>query len=65
MSLEVIYQDAALAVVAKPACFSSEQCLPQAWRQLWEDAYVGIVHRLDTPTTGLMVCARTRRRPPP
>ena len=60
MSLEVIYQDAALAVVAKPAGLSSEQGLPQALRQLWgEDAYVGIVHRLDTPTTGLMVCART------
>lgn len=60
MSLEVIYQDVALAVVAKPAGLSSEQGLPQALRQLWgEDAYVGIVHRLDTPTTGLMVCART------
>lgn len=39
MSLEVIYQDAALAVVAKPAGLSSEQGLPQALRQLWgEDA---------------------------
>ena len=60
MSLPLLYEDEALAVVAKPAGLSSEQGLPQALRQRWgEGAYVGIVHRLDTPTTGLMVCART------
>lgn len=60
MSLPVLFQDDALAVVDKPAGLSSEEGLPQALRQLWgEGAYVGIVHRLDTPTSGLMVCART------
>ena len=35
--------------------------LPARLRELWgqPDAYVGIVHRLDTGVSGLMVCART------
>lgn len=68
MSLEVIYQDAALAVVAKPAGLSSEQGLPQALRQLWgEDAYVGIVHRWTPPPPpdGLRPHPCGGRRPDP
>lgn len=57
----ILYQDAALVVVNKPAGLSSEAGLPTRLRELWgqPDAYVGIVHRLDTGVSGLMVCART------
>ena len=57
----ILYQDAAFVVVNKPAGLSSEAGLPARLRELWgqPDAYVGIVHRLDTGVTGLMVCART------
>ena len=57
----ILYQDAALVVVNKPAGLSSEAGLPARLRELWRqpDAYVGIVHRLDTGVSGLMVCART------
>ena len=57
----ILYQDAALVVVNKPAGLSSEADLPARLRELWgqPDAYVGIVHRLDTGVSGLMVCART------
>ena len=57
----ILYQDAALVVVNKPAGLSSEAGLPARLRELWgqPEAYVGIVHRLDTGVSGLMVCART------
>ena len=57
----IVYEDAALVVVNKPAGLSSEEGVPAALRRLWgrPDAYVGIVHRLDTGVSGLMVCART------
>ena len=57
----IVYEDAALVVVNKPAGLSSEEGVPAALRRLWNrpDAYVGIVHRLDTGVSGLMVCART------
>lgn len=57
----ILYEDAALVVVNKPAGLSSETGLPAALRELWgkPDAYVGIVHRLDTGVSGLMVCAKT------
>ena len=57
----IVYEDAALVVVNKPAGCSSEEGVPAQLRTLWEqpDAYVGIVHRLDVGVSGLMVCART------
>lgn len=57
----ILYEDAALVVVNKPAGLSSEADLPAKLRELWgkPDAYVGIVHRLDTGVSGLMVCAKT------
>ena len=57
----ILYEDAALVVVNKPAGLSSEAGLPAKLRELWgkPDAYVGIVHRLDTGVSGLMVCAKT------
>ena len=57
----IVYEDAALAVVNKPAGLSSETGLPDALRALWgkPDAYVGVVHRLDIGVSGLMVLAKT------
>ena len=57
----ILYEDAALVVLDKPAGLSSEEGVPAALRQHWDtpDAFVGVVHRLDTGVSGLMVYART------
>lgn len=59
--LDVLFEDAALAVLAKPAGLSSEADVPAALRARWgrPEAYVGVVHRLDTGVSGLMVYAKT------
>ena len=59
----ILYEDAALVVVDKPAGLSSEGDMPAALREAWEkpDAYVGVIHRLDTGVSGLMVYAKTPR----
>ena len=57
----ILYEDTALVVLDKPAGLSSEDGVPAALRKLWgrPDAYVGVIHRLDTGVSGLMVYART------
>ena len=57
----ILYEDAALVVLDKPAGLTSEEAVPAALRQRWgrPDAYVGVIHRLDTGVSGLMVYART------
>lgn len=59
--MNILYEDAVLVVLDKPAGLSSEEGVPAALRQLWgqPDAFVGVVHRLDTGVSGLMVFART------
>ena len=59
--MNILYEDAAIVVVDKPAGLSSEEGVPAALRQHWNDpdAFVGVVHRLDTGVSGLMVFART------
>lgn len=57
----IVYEDEALVVLNKPAGLSSEGDLPARLRELWgaPDAYVGVIHRLDTGVSGLMVYAKT------
>ena len=57
----ILYEDTALVVLDKPAGLSSEDGVPDALRKLWgrPDAYVGVIHRLDTGVSGLMVYAKT------
>ena len=57
----ILYEDAALVVLDKPAGLSSEEGIPAALRKHWgkPDAYVGVIHRLDTGVSGLMVYAKT------
>ena len=59
--MNILYEDAALVVVDKPVGLSSEEGVPVALRQHWNapDAFVGVVHRLDTGVSGLMVFAKT------
>ena len=59
--MNILYEDNALVVMDKPAGLSSEEGVPAALRQHWDtpDAFVGVVHRLDTGVSGLMVFART------
>ena len=59
--MNILYEDAALVVLDKPAGLTSEEGVPAALRQRWgrPDAYVGVIHRLDTGVSGLMVFART------
>ena len=57
----IVYEDDALVVLDKPAGLSSETDVPAKLRQLWgaPDAYVGVIHRLDTGVSGLMVYGKT------
>ena len=50
----ILYEDTALVVLDKPAGLSSEDGVPAALRKLWgrPDAYVGVIHRLDTGVSG-------------
>ncbi len=59
----ILYEDAALVVLDKVAGLSSEEGVPAVLRELWKkpDAYVGVIHRLDTGVSGLMVYAKTPR----
>ena len=59
--MNILYEDNALVVLDKPAGLSSEEGMTAALRQHWDtpDAFVGVVHRLDTGVSGLMVFART------
>ena len=59
--MNILYEDPSIVVLDKPAGLSSEEGVPAALRELWNapDAFVGVVHRLDTGVSGLMVFART------
>ena len=59
--MNILYEDTALVVLDKPAGLTSEEGVPAALRQRWgrPDAYVGVIHRLDTGVSGLMVYAKT------
>ena len=59
--MNILYEDTVLVVLDKPAGLTSEEGVPAALRQRWgrPDAYVGVIHRLDTGVSGLMVYART------
>ena len=59
--MKILYEDADIVVLDKPAGLSSEEGVPAALREHWNapDAFVGVVHRLDTGVCGLMVFART------
>lgn len=48
--MNILYEDTALVVLDKPAGLTSEEGVPAALRQRWgrPDAYVGVIHRLDT-----------------
>ena len=62
----ILYEDTALVVLDKSAGLSSEDGVPAALRKLWgrPDSYVGVIHRLDTGVSGLMVYAKTPSKPP-
>ena len=59
--IPILYEDAALVVVDKPVGLTSEEGVPAALREHWNapDVFVGVVHRLDTGVSGLMVFAKT------
>ena len=61
--LKIVYEDKALIVSIKPAGVFTEGGSPNVTELLranWgREAYVGLVHRLDTNTAGLMVAAKT------
>lgn len=59
--MNILFEDESLVVVNKPAGLSSETGVPDALRAQWGrgEAPVYLVHRLDQPVSGLMVCAKT------
>lgn len=65
--MEILYEDRNITVCIKEPGLSSEDkpgadTVPARLRARWgrPDAYVGVVHRLDTATGGVMVYARTK-----
>ena len=60
--LNVIFEDQNLIVLIKPVGVSSEDGMVAAIREHLgnTDAYVGIIHRLDTAVSGVMVYAKTK-----
>ena len=65
--MQVLHEDNQIIVCVKPVGVSSEEAgeggMPALLRAHWrqENAYVGVVHRLDTGVSGLMVYARTKQ----
>lgn len=61
--MNTLYEDASIVVLDKPAGLTSEEGVPAALREHWNapDAFVGVVHRLDTGVSGLMVFAKTQK----
>jgi 23S rRNA pseudouridine1911/1915/1917 synthase len=73
--LQILYEDAAIVVLNKPAGIASEavpnanassqsaalSCVPSLLCSMWNNssAYVGVVHRLDVGVSGVMVYAKT------
>lgn len=70
MNLELIYEDETLIVVKKPAGVATqtkrlgqadmESLLKNARARKGEPPYIGVVHRLDQPVSGVMVFAKTK-----
>lgn len=65
MELTILYEDSDIIVFIKPYGISSEgkdsnitELLQNYWKN--KEAYVGIVHRLDTTTIGVMVAAKNK-----
>ena len=61
--MNILYEDASIVVLDKPAGLTSEEGVPAALREHWNapGAFVGVVHRLDTGVSGLMVFAKTQK----
>lgn len=62
--MEILYEDARLWMCVKPVGFSSEDTpegfsVPSALREQTGAGFVGVVHRLDMVTGGVMVFAKT------
>ena len=63
-SIEVLFEDAHLCVLNKPAGLLSQgehsgaPNVVDLLRQRWGRSYVGLIHRLDRNTSGLMVVAK-------
>lgn len=60
--MEILYEDKDIFVCIKPVGVSSENGMMQLIREYLKDntAYVGIIHRLDTAVSGVMVYAKTK-----
>ncbi len=62
----ILYEDKDIVVVNKPAGLAVQSAdatqmdLESLLKNYCHSSYIGIVHRLDQPVEGLLVCARTR-----
>lgn len=67
MKTEIVYEDAELLVIYKPAGLASQSAKvtrPDVVSEICsylKTTYVGLVHRLDQPVEGLMVLAKTKQ----
>ncbi len=59
--LDIIFEDNEIIVVKKPIGVTSENGMVDLLRKyLGDDAYIGIIHRLDTAVSGVMVYAKKK-----
>ncbi len=62
---EILYQDEQIVVCVKPVGVLSQEgngdTMPQRLRELTGSSYIGVVHRLDLTTGGIMVYGLTKR----
>lgn len=60
--MTVLFENGDVIVLIKPVGVSSEEGMTELLRKAWgaADAYVGVVHRLDTAVGGVMAYAKTK-----
>ena len=58
----ILFEDKNLIVLIKPVGISSEEGMISLLREYFGDlnAYIGVIHRLDTAVSGVMVYAKTK-----
>ena len=65
MQTKIIYEDDAVLVCHKPAGLATQSAnirqkdMTDELRQYLKGGYLGLVHRLDQPVEGILVCAKT------
>ena len=58
--LNIIYEDEFIVAVIKPVGLDSQEGMVKELKAITKSDYIGVVHRLDTAVSGVMVFAKTK-----